>query len=308
MDASSSVLHDLRCVPGSQAWRSRCWSSAIGSSFRLTAHINVFPTLAELCHLKIDRDLAWDGARLAPLLLRRRVEWPSRTVVTDSHRLPFLVKGKRCAAMTDDWRLLGPLAGKKLYRIKEDPAQREDVSAKHPDVVKRLQQDYETWWKHTKRRADESVLRPNQINEATSDDEDVHQTRRGHGRGGPPRESRHGGRGVPQRVAQGRARMGGAGVLGESAPGLARCEGPARVLQERRQPRRSKVFAEVRYRVKVGEQGGKMKLLPKLAADMAHRTALHCRSSEATLHRANLSGELHPPRQRPPSHINGPRT
>jgi len=45
--------------------------------------------------------------------------------------------------MTQRWRLID---GKELYDIIADPGQEKDVAADHPDVVKRLRGDYETWW------------------------------------------------------------------------------------------------------------------------------------------------------------------
>jgi len=94
----------------------------------------VFPTLVELCGLGKPEPMRWDGASLAPLLAAPAADWPRRALVTDSQRVPFLRKGKR------------------LYRIKQDPAQKTDLAGKHPDVVKRLQQDYEKWWADITRR------------------------------------------------------------------------------------------------------------------------------------------------------------
>ena len=45
--------------------------------------------------------------------------------------------------MTKRWRLID---GKALYDIVSDPGQQNDRAEHHPEVVKRLRSDYETWW------------------------------------------------------------------------------------------------------------------------------------------------------------------
>jgi hypothetical protein len=47
--------------------------------------------------------------------------------------------------MTERWRLVNS-DGQALFDIEEDPAQREDVSAGHPEVVKRLRSLYDSFW------------------------------------------------------------------------------------------------------------------------------------------------------------------
>ena len=48
------------------------------------------------------------------------------------------------AAITKRWRLV---EGKELYDIIADPAQRNDVSTEHPDVVERLTRQHLDWFK-----------------------------------------------------------------------------------------------------------------------------------------------------------------
>ena len=47
-----------------------------------------------------------------------------------------------------------------------DPGQATNVAEKHPDVVKRLTSEYETWWKHIDERFDEFVRIPLGASEA----------------------------------------------------------------------------------------------------------------------------------------------
>ncbi len=118
----------------------------------VAAHIDVLPTLASLCGVKLPEGLDLDGADLSPLLKGTAKKWPDRAIVVESQRIEHPKKWRRCAVMTDTWRLVD---GKKLYAMPKDRAQKNDVAAKHPEVVKRLRDAYERWWKHVSARFDE---------------------------------------------------------------------------------------------------------------------------------------------------------
>lgn len=109
----------------------------------LSAHVDVLPTLAEVCGLPLPAGYALDGRSLAPWLRGTPAEWPERTLITDSQRVYDPVKWKQSAVMTQRWRLIN---GRELYEIGPDPGQKRDVAAQFPEVVARLRADYETWW------------------------------------------------------------------------------------------------------------------------------------------------------------------
>jgi len=116
---------------------------------RLTAHIDLLPTLIELCGLKRPPGVKFDGESLAALLKNRGENWPNRAVVTDSQRIEDPQKWRKSAVMTDRWRLIN---GKELYDMKVDPGQENDISAENPRVTARLRKAYEDWWSDTSRR------------------------------------------------------------------------------------------------------------------------------------------------------------
>lgn len=108
----------------------------------LSAHIDVVPTLAELCGLKPpERPL--DGRSLVPPLRGLRIAWPERTLFVHSQRVQDPVKWKQSAVMTERWRLVN---GKELYDIRADPGQTRDLAAEHTDTVDGLRRAYEGWW------------------------------------------------------------------------------------------------------------------------------------------------------------------
>jgi hypothetical protein len=127
----------------------------------LTAHIDLLPTLADLCQLK-NRGKHVDGRSWRPLLYGNTSQWESRVVVTDSQREEHLVKWKHTAVMAQKWRLVNPTADGdpskiELYDIVADPGQATNVAATHPDVVQSLKAAYEDWWKGASEVADQYV-------------------------------------------------------------------------------------------------------------------------------------------------------
>ncbi len=118
---------------------------------RITAHIDVLPTLIELCSLE-PADIDFDGSSLVPLLKGETRNWPNRIIITDSQRVNHPIKWRKSATMTDKWRLVN---GKELYDINKDLKQKNNIADKHPDVVRRLRGEYEKWWDDVSKRFDE---------------------------------------------------------------------------------------------------------------------------------------------------------
>jgi len=119
---------------------------------RLTAHVDLLPTLIDLCGLPGPAQVTFDGTSIAPLLKGAGADWPDRILVTDSQRIEHPEKWRKSAVMTDRWRLIN---GKELYDLPRDPGQSRDVAAEYPDVVRKLRQAYEKWWESVSQRFDE---------------------------------------------------------------------------------------------------------------------------------------------------------
>ena len=109
----------------------------------LAAHIDVLPTLVELCGLTVPSHREWDGGSLASVL-RGDAEGPAdRTLFVHSQRLERPEKWRKCAVLTERWRLVN---GVELYDIMQDPGQQLDVAADHEEVVSELRAAYDRWW------------------------------------------------------------------------------------------------------------------------------------------------------------------
>ena len=112
----------------------------------LTSHVDLLPTLAEICGAKIPPGVKLDGKSIVSLLKnpsKKAPEWDERAIVTDSQRVIDPVKWRKSAVMTSRWRLIN---GKELYDIDADPSQSNDVAKDFPSVVEKLTKSYESWW------------------------------------------------------------------------------------------------------------------------------------------------------------------
>ena len=113
----------------------------------LTAHIDIFPTLAELAGARLPDGLRLDGRSLAPLLKDPTADWPDRYLFTHVGRWEKgkaeEAKFKNCAVRNVRFHLVN---NAELYDIKADPGEMRDVLAEHPDVVEQMRAAYDRWW------------------------------------------------------------------------------------------------------------------------------------------------------------------
>ena len=123
----------------------------------LTAHLDILPTLADLCNLKLPRKITFDGESLVSLLRGDSDGWRDRTLfVHDQGRFGdpvgdgLLIKDKDYAVMTQKWRLVGD----ELFNMEVDAGQKVDVATENSKVVKRMKTAYEDWWEEISEGSD----------------------------------------------------------------------------------------------------------------------------------------------------------
>ncbi len=121
----------------------------------IAAHVDLLPTIAELCGVAHPKTLPLDGKSLVPLLTGKIQTWPDRMIfartsgwrsvlsfneplVRDLHTLGRTVRTQRWRAVNDgdEWQ---------LYDMRADPSERHDVASEHPKLVTRLATAYDRW-------------------------------------------------------------------------------------------------------------------------------------------------------------------
>jgi hypothetical protein len=113
----------------------------------LAAHLDVLPTLAELCGIPVPESHHPDGVSFAAQL-KDPSATPQRThLVMQYYGGPgFTGPAKEweySCVLKDRWRLID---GKELYDLAADPAQRNDIAPENPQVVEELRALYPPFW------------------------------------------------------------------------------------------------------------------------------------------------------------------
>jgi arylsulfatase len=151
--AKGTVFRGGTRVPSFWRWKGRLPAGVDVPA--VTAHIDVLPTLCELAAAEIPAAVAekLEGRSLVPLLEDARAPWPDRPLITHLGRWP---RGKaaesryrQCRVREGSWSLVNTRNDPRrweLYDVAADPSERDDVAARHPDVVARLAAVYDRWW------------------------------------------------------------------------------------------------------------------------------------------------------------------
>lgn len=127
-----------------------------GSSFNaLTAHIDLLPTIADMCNIKLHDSLQIDGVSLKPLLLNEKHESKNRTLFALKPHPELYMAG---SARSDSFRFVLDKQGKEmLYDMKSDPKQNNNIANDFPTISNRLKQKFTHWYNEVTR---EDVIPP----------------------------------------------------------------------------------------------------------------------------------------------------
>ena len=122
---------------------------------QLTSYVDFMPTILDLCGAPPPPQRSFHGRSLTPLV--RGTDdgtWEQRILVADTQRIANPAKWRQSSVMRGPWRLVH---GLELYRLGQDPGQRRDVAADHPDLVAELRAGYEQWWELVSEQFDRDV-------------------------------------------------------------------------------------------------------------------------------------------------------
>jgi N-sulfoglucosamine sulfohydrolase len=123
----------------------------------LTAHVDVFPTLASLAGADLSEKVQKqvEGRSLLPILSDPTSEWSDRTLVTHVGRWPkgddrSKFKYRSCSIRNSRWHLVSNDGNDQpqwqLFDVSNDYGETKNLAAESPEVVKELAQAYDRWW------------------------------------------------------------------------------------------------------------------------------------------------------------------
>ncbi|MGH9371729.1 MAG: arylsulfatase, partial [Vicinamibacterales bacterium] len=119
---------------------------------RIAAHIDVTPTVLDICGAARPRRVRFDGLSLLPLLEGGGTDWPDRTLFFQWHRGDIPQMGRAFAARSQRYKLvrwqgagegaLTPAAAPDLFDMTADPLEERNVADDRPEIADRLRHEY----------------------------------------------------------------------------------------------------------------------------------------------------------------------
>lgn len=125
---------------------------------KITAHIDIMPTILDVCNIPKPDSVEFDGVSLIPLLMDKNSPWPDRNLYFQWHRGDEPQKYRCFAVRNQRYKLLqaerpwadGVLSEDtfqfELYDIIHDPFEQEDIGGAHPEIAVQMKADYEAWF------------------------------------------------------------------------------------------------------------------------------------------------------------------
>ena len=145
-------------VPLFLRWGAAGWKPHLVTS--IVSHIDLYPTLLDLCRVPAPQGPPVDGVSLAPLLAGDETAWPERVLFThnpidETNRYPGAVRTQRYRLVRE---IKGPSGGSsarngdisatawQLYDMGADPGEKTDLAIAQPSLVAELSARYEAWY------------------------------------------------------------------------------------------------------------------------------------------------------------------
>ncbi|MCX6897539.1 MAG: arylsulfatase [Verrucomicrobia bacterium] len=145
-------------VPLFMRWRARGWTPRVVP--QLASHIDIYPTLLDLCGVKPPPGPKLDGVSLRPLLEGAPANWPERALfihnpIDEHNKFPGAVRTQKYRLVME---VKGPGGGSRakandaaakgwqLYDMEADSGEERNLAAQMPDVVAKLSKAYDDWF------------------------------------------------------------------------------------------------------------------------------------------------------------------
>ncbi|MEO0415093.1 MAG: arylsulfatase [Verrucomicrobiota bacterium] len=123
-----------------------------------TAHIDLMPTLLDLCGVDAPKGIKIDGRSLRPLIEQKETDWADRHLFFQWHRgdTPQRYHSFAVVGPKGEWKLMHAsnrgahsFEGEpkfELFNLHDDIAETTDVAAQHPAKVDELKKHYDAWF------------------------------------------------------------------------------------------------------------------------------------------------------------------
>ncbi len=146
-------------VPCFMQWPSRFTKPGLVID-HIASHIDIMPTILNACQLEIPSEPVIDGINLMPLLEQKNIQWPNRMLFFQCHRGLTPHRYQNCAVVTQRYKMVGypgtfndrnletsvetPIL--ELYDLENDPGEKSDIAAHHPDLLEKMKSAYDDWF------------------------------------------------------------------------------------------------------------------------------------------------------------------
>ncbi len=132
---------------------------------KIASHTDILPTLLDACGIKIPNVPELDGVSLMPLLTNRDSSWKDRNLFFQCHRGPVPKKYQNCIVVGQQYKMAGypgtdgnwtlkpstddPVL--ELYDLINDPAEKNNIADRHPEILESLKNAYDKWYDDVKK-------------------------------------------------------------------------------------------------------------------------------------------------------------
>ncbi|MFT5882059.1 MAG: arylsulfatase A-like enzyme [Crocinitomicaceae bacterium] len=122
----------------------------------IAAHIDLMPTILDICELGVPDAFEFDGRSLAPQILKPGTTLPERPIIIQWHRGATPVSRHHFMIRKGDWKLLNPSNSNsprrdsenyELYNLSNDPSETTNLAGSEKSRVESLLKEYDLWFK-----------------------------------------------------------------------------------------------------------------------------------------------------------------
>ncbi len=130
-------------VPFFIKWKDHIPAGLLSS--QISAHIDILPTLADLCNITLPEDLKADGVSLKNYLLNKQEPLFDRMIFSHMY-FGGKLQPKKGAVRTQQYRYVLNPNEEGLYDMINDPGQEVNIMEEYPEQFEQLREDYAAWF------------------------------------------------------------------------------------------------------------------------------------------------------------------